>query len=194
MCAELRPSQPSTPMTSCSPSNAAGASMRHVATDSRNFLVMVDRHSGYLCDDELRSTNTAAVTKTLAKWFNTLGWPEMIWSDGGPQFLAEIDTFCKCHGVTHELSPAYSPQSNGLVEAAVKNAKQLFLKSRRNQTDYQHALYLWRNMLRTDGVSPAGRTPLQQTTDHQHAHDRRTSPKTSRPQSQSGTRNMNRTI
>ena len=143
-CAELRPSQPSTTMTSCSPSNAAGTPMRHVPTDL--FHVMVDRHLGYLCANELRSTNTAAVTKTLAKWCNTLGWPETILSDGGPQFLEEFDTFCKCHGVTHELSPAYSPQSNGLAEAVVKNTKQLFLKIRRNQTDYRHAFYLWRNM------------------------------------------------
>ena len=36
MCAELRPNQPSTPMTSCRPSNAAGAPMRYVTTDLFN--------------------------------------------------------------------------------------------------------------------------------------------------------------
>ena len=136
--------------------------MRHVETDlfhvdCRDFLVMVDRLSGYLCADELRSTNTAAVTKTLTKWFNILGWPETIRSDGGPQFLEEFDTSCKCHVVTHELSPIYSPQSNGLAEAAVKNTEQL-----RPFALEKHA---------ENRRSQPSRTPLQQTTDHQHTHD-----------------------
>ena len=159
-CAVLRPSQPTTPMSENKPSQADGAPMRHVATDlfhhnDKNYLVAVDRYSGYLCADILRSTTTSAVTTLLSKWFNTLGWPESIRSDGGPQFLTEFDAFCSEHGIKHELSPAYSPQSNGLAEAAVKNAKHLLIKSCTDKTDYQHVLYLWRNMPRADGVSPA---------------------------------------
>ena len=49
-------------------------------------------------------------------------------SDGGPQYRAELDAFCVRNIITHELSSAYNPQSNGLAEAAVKNVKQLLEK------------------------------------------------------------------
>ena len=42
-------------------------------------------------------------------------------SDLGTQFQGEFDSFCQEHGIKHEVSSPYFPQSDGLAESAVKN-------------------------------------------------------------------------
>ena len=64
----------------------------------------------------------------LTFWFNLLGWPENIRTDSGPQFRSEFDDFGENFYILHELSSPYHPDSNGLAEAAVKNAKSLLKK------------------------------------------------------------------
>ena len=86
----------------------------------------------------------------LTNWFNILGWPEKIRTDGGPQFRSEFDNFCKSFYIHHELSSPYHPESNGLAEAAVKNAK----KCNMTGQNLQRSLSVLRNMPRSDGPSP----------------------------------------
>ena len=50
-------------------------------------------------------------------------------TDGGPQFRSEFKDFCASHGIQHELSSPYNPESNGLAEAAVKNLKSIVISS-----------------------------------------------------------------
>ena len=54
------------------------------------------------------------------------GHPLLLISDGGPQFGAAnkaITEWANKTGINHELSGAYSPQSNREAEAAVKHIK-----------------------------------------------------------------------
>ena len=69
----------------------------------------------------LNSTSTQSVINVLEAWFNLLGWPATIRSDGGPQFLGPFNQWCKNNQIVHELSSPYNPRGNGLAEAAVKN-------------------------------------------------------------------------
>ena len=64
------------------------------------------------------------------------GIPDEFQSDNGPQFSSlEFTRFAKQCGFCHiTSSPAY-PQSNGLAENAVKQAKHIFEKSKRDGTD-----------------------------------------------------------
>ena len=62
---------------------------------------------------------------------NDYGWPTHIRTDGGPQFWSEFKEFCTAHGITHELSSPYNPESNGLAEAAVKSLKRLSYAAQR---------------------------------------------------------------
>ena len=102
--------------------------MQHVGLDlfsfgGKDYLICVDHWSGYPLYQLLRSTTSESVTRCLMTWFNLLGWPSSIRSDGGPQFRGDFSTFCQKHDIRHELSAPYNPKSNGLAEAGVSQLK-----------------------------------------------------------------------
>ena len=99
----------------------------------RYFLITVDQFSGYPNIFECGKTaTTRQVTDHLLQLFATFSVPVTIYSDGGPQFMEgenvnrfEFGQFCKEWGVQHVTSSPHYPQSNGLAEEAVKNAKKM---------------------------------------------------------------------
>ena len=116
-CQQLRPSQPHTTMADHPPSETPTTPMHSVATDlfhahQTTYLTLVDRASGYLLAKPLRTINTAGVINALTEWFNSIGWPSHIRTDGGPQFRGDFRAFCKDNDIQHELSPAYHPASH----------------------------------------------------------------------------------
>ena len=142
------------------PLTKAAFSFQECASDlftlyGKDYLVLVDRLTGFLCCDILHTTTTSTILVKLTNWFNILGWPDKIRTDGGPQFRSEFDEFCKSFYILHELSSPYHPESNGLAEAAVKNAKNLLKKCNMTGQNFQRSLSVLRNMPRSDGPSPA---------------------------------------
>ena len=125
------------------------------ALQQETYLVLVDKASGFLWCELLTKTNTSAVTSVLLKIFQDFGYPATIRSDNGPQFRSEFKDFCLAHGITHETSSPHNPESNGLAEAAVKNAKLLMAKCDSQKSNFKEALLHWRNTPRRDGFSPA---------------------------------------
>ena len=122
--------------------------------NGNEFIILVDRLTGFLCCDKVKKNSTSAILIKLTNWFNILGWPETIRTDGGPQFRSEFDEFCKSFYICHELSSPYHPESNGLAEAAVKNAKTLLKKCELTGQNFQRSQSVFRNMPRSDGPSP----------------------------------------
>ena len=134
--------------------------MNEVGTDlfdaiGKKWIVLVDRYSGYAWASELRRTDTATVVGQLSDWFIEFGWPTAIRTDGGPQFRNEFTQFCNKHSIKHELSSPYNPESNGLAEAAVKNIKAIITRCHKEGESIKLAIAAWRNMARTDGISPS---------------------------------------
>ena len=123
--------------------------------DGKKWLVMVDRYSGYAFLKQLHSTTTAKIINTVRDWFMDYGWPDVIRSDGGPQFRQEFAEFCKNNSISHELSSPYNPESNGLAESAVKSMKSLVIKCKEDKSDLHSAISAWRNMAREDGITPS---------------------------------------
>ena len=159
-CHSTRPAQPVNPRSTKPPSSSFGAPMSHVGVDLFEFgghqhLACVDQWSGYPMYQKLTSTTSSAIIKVLTGWFNTLGWPNVIRSDGGPQFRSEFVKFCEENGIMHELSSPYSPRSNGLAESGDKIVKTLLQKCLHERGDMQRVLYEWRNMPKSHGFSPA---------------------------------------
>ena len=88
-CRIHKPSLSKNPRSPAPPSSYMGPPMAHVGTDLFDFgggkyLVCVDQWSGYPLFHKLYSTTTSSVRKILSEWFNLLGWPRLIRSDGGP--------------------------------------------------------------------------------------------------------------
>ena len=107
--------------------------MLHVGVDlfdfsGNKFVVCVDKWSGYPVYKRLQTVTAKALIGVLEEWFNVLGWPSHLRSDGGPQFLGPFRTWCKINNIIHEVSSPYNPRGNGLAEAAVKNVKAILAK------------------------------------------------------------------
>ena len=81
----------------------------------KKHLICVDRWSGFPLYKQLQSQSTKAITDILASWFNVLGWPATIQSDGGPQFCGPFKAWCEKNQIAHELSAPYNPKSLSLI-------------------------------------------------------------------------------
>ncbi|XP_062594180.1 uncharacterized protein K02A2.6-like [Saccostrea cucullata] len=80
----------------------------------QSFLVIVDSYSKWLEVIPVKSTTSSNTIEKLRTWFASVGIPEEIVSDNGPQFTSsEFQDFMKHSGVRHTLVPPYHPQSNG---------------------------------------------------------------------------------
>ena len=159
-CAKNAISLPKNPHSIAPPSAHFGPPMACVGVDLFDFggkshLVCVDRRSGYPLFSQLSLTATAAVINTLKTWFNVLGWPRVIRSDGGPQFRGEFSEICKNFRISHEVSSPYNPRANGLAESGVKMVKNMLHKCLGEGKEMQRMLYEWRNLPKHHGYSPA---------------------------------------
>ena len=159
-CEECNRCRPSLPKQENQEKSKALGPMTHVAADlfdfkGSDYIVMVDRFSGYFFVERLRKTATDDIIRKLRDWFLEHGFPTVIRTDGGPQFRSGFNAFCTQHHIEHETSSPYNPQSNGLAESAVKNAKYLLKKCTNEGSSFREALLEWRNLPRADGLSPA---------------------------------------
>ena len=94
----------------------------------RYYLITTDQYSGYPhINDTGKTCTTKQVINATIDLITHFSIPEIIYSDGGPQFIqdGEFDVFCKEWGIRHILSSPYMPRSNGHAEAAVKQMKKL---------------------------------------------------------------------
>ena len=121
----------------------------------KKWLAVVCRFSGYAWLAHLKKTTTVSVIESLENLFFEYGYPSSVRTDGGPQFQSEFAEYCKAKNINHELASPSNPESNGLAEAAVKNLKSLVIRCDEANEDLRQAIAAWRNMVRTDGSSPA---------------------------------------
>lgn len=127
------------------------------------YLVAVDGYSGWLFVENVgRHANTNKVISALLRIFCQVGIPEVIWSDGGPQFTSfQFKSFVKDWSILHCVSSPYYAKSNGRAESAVKSAKKMLRRCwdvRRGTIDEQawsRAVIQHRNTPGSSGRSPA---------------------------------------
>ena len=120
----------------------------------QQFLLVVDYFSRYPEVVKLRSTTASSVIAVLRSCFARYGIPETVRSDNGPQFASrKFAEFANSYGFEHGTSSPYYPQSNGMVERAVKTAKKLLKQS----SDPHLAILSFRaTPLPWCGLSPSG--------------------------------------
>jgi hypothetical protein len=106
-----------------------------------HYICMCNRYSFFCWVSHLTTLRTITVIKVINGWFKTIGYPQYIYSDNGPQFdPKEFKNYCDSHFITPLNSSPLHAQSNGLSEAAVKAVKYLLIKSD-NFADFEARLY-----------------------------------------------------
>ena len=175
LCQDHLPSNPKEPIIS---KPRPMRPFQEIAADfctygGKQFLIIVDCYTDWPDIIQMgTNTTTNHLIATLRSTFCRTAIPDILWSDGGPQFTSNVfHTFATQWGFTHQTSSPRYPQSNGKVEATVKSMKKIIAAS----WDYRHlndnrlcrALLQYRNTpSRRDGFSPAQKLyghPVQDT-------------------------------
>lgn len=135
LCCRNAPSQPHLPPSEnpdipSTPFESIFADFFDVS--DKRFLVAGDRLSGwvevYLSQIKSKVSASSALISHLRSLFATFGVPDTLSTDGGPEFVSGMtQEFLKRWGVSHRLSSAHFPRSNGRAEVAVKKVKRFLV-------------------------------------------------------------------
>ena len=116
------------------------------------YLLVVDYYSRWIEVARLQKQTAPEVINHTRSIFARHGIPEIVVSDNGPQFSADLyATFAREYGFEHVPSSPLYPQGNGEAERAVKTVKGLLRKS----GDPYLALLAYRTTPLENGYSPA---------------------------------------
>ncbi|UYV72597.1 K02A2.6-like [Cordylochernes scorpioides] len=123
--------------------------------NGRWYLIVCDYYSRNPEISLLQNLTAQEVIGRLKSIFARHGTPETVRSDNGPQFQkvlgSEFSKFSKEWSFKHITSSPKFPQSNGFIEAIIKNIKQSFKKE-----EYCYrTLQAYRTMPLESGYSPA---------------------------------------
>ena len=122
-------------------------------------LVIIDRASRKFAAAACKSQTAEEAIKILWEhWFTHFGIPDMICSDGGPAFKADIfKSNMKALGIKHLITLAYESRLNGLAENLVKRVK-MSLRTQENSSLWLQKLPMVsltiQNLHGRDNVSP----------------------------------------
>jgi len=80
-------------------------------------LTLIDSYSRWPEIWFLNSISSEAVMRALDQVFAREGFPEVLLSDNGRQFVShEFEEYLRVRGIVHETTALYSPESAGLIE------------------------------------------------------------------------------
>ena len=144
VCNSTKPHQPKEPMKShplpTLPWQTVGVDL--FEWNGLHYMAIGDLYSGWFDMASLNDQSAQTVIQKLKRQFCTHGTPATVITDNARQFDCQaFSDFAKCWDFKHITSSPYYPQSNGLAESAVKRAKQLLEKTKRDNSDlYQNLL------------------------------------------------------
>ncbi|GJR44403.1 putative nucleotidyltransferase, ribonuclease H [Tanacetum coccineum] len=130
---------------------------------NKYILVAVDYVSKWVEAQALPKNDARVVVKFLRQLFARFGVPKALISDRGTHFCnSQLEKALQRYGVTHKLSTAYHPQSNGQTEVTNRAIKRILERSvGYNPKGWSEKLNdaLW--AFRTAYKTPTGCTPFR---------------------------------
>ena len=119
--------------------------------EDKDFLITVDYTTNYFERDLLKDKTAEGIILKCKINFSRFGIPLEIITDNGPQFAAgKFKKFSEEYNFTHETISPGNSKANGRAEAAVKIAKNMLIKSKRNEEDPYIGLLNIRNTSRKE--------------------------------------------
>ena len=104
--------------------------------NGQQYLLIVDYFSGFWEVEPLQSTLSSDVIKKMKMHFARYDIPDVVVSDNGPQFAAqEFQHFSKTWQFQLNTTSPHYPTRNGKAGNAVKAAKQLLKKAKKDKAD-----------------------------------------------------------
>ena len=111
------------------------------------YLLIVDYYSRFPVLHKLVSTMSRVLVQEMKAVFAELGVPNIIVSDGGPQYTsAEFRDFTKHWRIEHRVSSPRNPQSNGMAERCVQTMKASLIKTIEEGEDMDLALLTYKTI------------------------------------------------
>ncbi len=96
---------------------------------SKEYLISVDAYSSWMNIKKMNRTDAKSTIEVLNEMFEFFGDPKVLVADNGPPFSSrEFQEFWKNRDVRILHSASYHPQSNGLAERGVQEAKRYLKK------------------------------------------------------------------
>merc|ERR1711895_181681 len=178
LCAELMPSKSQARSSGLSISMKNLRPMDWLSTDLAqktlpngrkiNFLIIVDRVSGFIKVYKLKGTKIHHVIEALQDFNDCYaGPPYWLTSDGGPQFSganAVIQKWAEEASIQHTISAAFNPEGNGEAEKAVQAAKKAISHSKDDSKSIQSIVANLNHDQRVNGSGSPAECFLQCTT------------------------------
>ena len=114
-------------------------------TKNSKYLLLVDYYSRFPVLRNLGSTTSRVLVQEMKAVFAELGVPNVIVSDGGPQYTSvEFKDFTKQWQIEHRVSTPRNPQSNGMAEHCVQTMKASLIKTIEEGEDVDLALLTYK--------------------------------------------------
>ena len=144
----------------------------HIAIDLAQFppskdgneyaLLVVDICTRFVFLFELKTKDAASVSKRLFRLFCDIGFPKIIQSDNGLEFVNKIiDSLTTTLKIDHRLSTPYHPRGNGVAERHIKTMKDILRKNiEANLTDWDVHLPMVQLQMNSRIVSLHNSTPF----------------------------------
>ena len=127
--------------------------------DHRYIIVAQDMVSKFPAAKIVTKTDASHVTNALGDFYASYGTPMIHRTDNGPPFNSkEFEEFSKIHGIHHETSFPYHPQSNP-VEALMKPISKCMKAAHTSKSDKQAALNSFLSAYRATPHSSTGISP-----------------------------------
>ena len=89
------------------------------------FLILIDANTKWVDIHIVNSSSAEVTIEKMRATFATLGLPQILVTDNGPQFTsAQFAQFTKNNGIKHVTSSPYHPSTNGLAKRTVQTFKE----------------------------------------------------------------------
>ena len=124
---------PFTPFSSIGPGDHFQIDLStHLPPSSDGYtalLAVIDVFTGFVILRPLRNAEMDTVARKLWKIFCLIGWPRILQSDNGSEFVNQIlRALVKLTGIDHRLISPYNPRADGKVERVIGSTMMIIKK------------------------------------------------------------------